>query len=344
MEQRTCSIDGCDGQVKARGWCNPHWIRWKRYGDPVAVILGPRWPEVCRVDGCDKQATGRGLCHTHYSRWKRTGDVGAHVPVVPHLAPFAPDATCAVGGCDKSPKGGGRGWCHTHFERWRKTGNVNAAKPITHRVYRYPADSRCLVEGCEGKPAGRGLCGAHYARWLEDGDVRAQVPVGRRISLPPGTPCSVDGCEKPVQCRDMCGMHYARQLRYGDPHYVPEKVAACRVEGCEKPPPFSRGLCEAHYAKLLRYGDPEWRFNPKPMSEVGYIARHDRVRRARGKATEYRCVRCSAQAVNWAWIHGEDPADLDSYMPMCRACHMKYDLGPERYPERTTPVRRKRPA
>jgi hypothetical protein len=30
-----CSIDGCDQPVKARGWCNPHYGRWKRYGSPT---------------------------------------------------------------------------------------------------------------------------------------------------------------------------------------------------------------------------------------------------------------------------------------------------------------------
>ena len=29
-------------------------------------------------------------------------------------------------------------------------------------------------------------------------------------------------------------------------------------------------------------------------------------------------------------IHGQDPAHVDSYTPMCKSCHMKYDLGPER--------------
>jgi len=32
----TCSIEGCGKRVRARGWCNAHWIRWKKYGEPLA--------------------------------------------------------------------------------------------------------------------------------------------------------------------------------------------------------------------------------------------------------------------------------------------------------------------
>lgn len=32
---RECSVEGCFRPVKARGWCNPHWKRWRRYGDPL---------------------------------------------------------------------------------------------------------------------------------------------------------------------------------------------------------------------------------------------------------------------------------------------------------------------
>lgn len=32
----TCSIEGCEDEVLARGWCGLHYRRWKRYGDPLA--------------------------------------------------------------------------------------------------------------------------------------------------------------------------------------------------------------------------------------------------------------------------------------------------------------------
>lgn len=33
--QSICKIDGCDKPVKAHGCCNAHYLRWRRYGDPL---------------------------------------------------------------------------------------------------------------------------------------------------------------------------------------------------------------------------------------------------------------------------------------------------------------------
>jgi hypothetical protein len=33
----TCSIDGCPDPVKGRGWCQVHYCRWYRSGDPMGA-------------------------------------------------------------------------------------------------------------------------------------------------------------------------------------------------------------------------------------------------------------------------------------------------------------------
>lgn len=35
MQQRTCSITGCEHPHEARGWCATHYARWRRSGDPL---------------------------------------------------------------------------------------------------------------------------------------------------------------------------------------------------------------------------------------------------------------------------------------------------------------------
>ena len=209
MADRTCSIEGCDSPVAGRGWCNAHWLRWQRFGDPLAVLLGPWWPEICRVDGCDKPTRSRGWCHTHYSRWKRTGDASPAVPVVPHVPSVG---ECAVEGCDRCPVN--RGLCHAHYERLRLTGDLSADIPIRSRINRIPPGTPCAVEGCEksAKGGARGWCAMHYTRWKEHGDL---------LYVPPQAPaiCSVEGCRKPARTRGLCEAHYSRLSRYGDPEW-----------------------------------------------------------------------------------------------------------------------------
>jgi len=36
MPERTCSIPNCARLYEARGWCNLHYTRWRKYGDPLA--------------------------------------------------------------------------------------------------------------------------------------------------------------------------------------------------------------------------------------------------------------------------------------------------------------------
>ena len=38
MADATCSVEGCDDLVVARGWCNKHWKRWRKFGDPLAQV------------------------------------------------------------------------------------------------------------------------------------------------------------------------------------------------------------------------------------------------------------------------------------------------------------------
>jgi hypothetical protein len=50
-----CKIDGCDMPVKARGWCDKHYSRWRSNGDPLItqVIIGDDearfWSKVDRL-------------------------------------------------------------------------------------------------------------------------------------------------------------------------------------------------------------------------------------------------------------------------------------------------------
>lgn len=76
------------------------------------------------------------------------------------------------------------------------------------------------------------------------------------------------------------------------------------------------------------------------MNEITYIGAHMRVWRAKGKAVNYRCVKCAGPASEWAYTH-DDPCpneqvspqgykysgDIERYVTMCHPCHVRYDVG-----------------
>lgn len=67
---------------------------------------------------------------------------------------------------------------------------------------------------------------------------------------------------------------------------------------------------------------------------------HQRVQKARSKASEYSCVSCDLPAYDWAYNHDNpDPKEItdskgriysnnpEFYKPMCRKCHRQYDAA-----------------
>ena len=68
-----CSVDGCDRRYRARGFCNLHYLRWRRHGDPLTVRTRPK----CVF--CDQPHRARGFCWSHYARWRRAGKKDPHL-------------------------------------------------------------------------------------------------------------------------------------------------------------------------------------------------------------------------------------------------------------------------
>lgn len=78
MTERTCSVNGCEKPARTRGWCNAHYLKWYRHGDPEHRP-GPREIPECAVEGCERPAKSRGWCNAHYLRWWQNSDLGKAV-------------------------------------------------------------------------------------------------------------------------------------------------------------------------------------------------------------------------------------------------------------------------
>jgi hypothetical protein len=79
---KQCSVDGCERNAEARGWCHAHLLRWIRLGSVLADRpIGRRVNTICSVVDCGRPATKRQLCQTHATRQRRSGDARANDPI-----------------------------------------------------------------------------------------------------------------------------------------------------------------------------------------------------------------------------------------------------------------------
>lgn len=65
-----CTVAPCSRPHYASGYCNPHWRRWKRSGDPGAPEISSAIEE-CSFAGCERARSAKGLCASHYAQQRR---------------------------------------------------------------------------------------------------------------------------------------------------------------------------------------------------------------------------------------------------------------------------------
>lgn len=136
---KTCSVEGCEKAVRARGWCSTHWQRWRRNGHPT-----------------DRPVSKRRLRAADHGTRQAYRDYGCRCEVCVSAA-----STCDVEGCDRPVVA--RGWCQNHYELERRKG----LQPLPHEQLRtdehidcamHPEPSarcywahKCRCDGCRRK-------------------------------------------------------------------------------------------------------------------------------------------------------------------------------------------------
>lgn len=109
---------GCDRPHKARGYCQTHYMQFKRGITPVGPIRSRvrEKPAECIEEGCSEPVKSKGLCKMHYQRLLRHGYVKENRRA-------GPIGSCEIVDCGS--RAYTKGMCHAHYMkhiRWRKKG------------------------------------------------------------------------------------------------------------------------------------------------------------------------------------------------------------------------------
>lgn len=61
-----CSVATCTRLSRSLGFCNNHYKRFKKRGDPNVVLIEKNKGKVCKVEGCSSPAFSKLYCSVHY--------------------------------------------------------------------------------------------------------------------------------------------------------------------------------------------------------------------------------------------------------------------------------------
>lgn len=74
--RKICKIENCVNPTCAFGFCQKHYTRWKRHGDPN--IIKENWhkssDKICSIPECNEKHCAKGYCYLHYRRFLQHGD------------------------------------------------------------------------------------------------------------------------------------------------------------------------------------------------------------------------------------------------------------------------------
>jgi hypothetical protein len=113
-----CTVEGCGRKHKARGYCQTHYMAFKRGVEnlgPIKTRVRDK-PEHCVEAGCMDPVKAKGLCATHYQRLLRHG----YVKNPDRTKPFT---DCRIEGCGNRMYA--NSLCHNHYTKdrlWKKRG------------------------------------------------------------------------------------------------------------------------------------------------------------------------------------------------------------------------------
>jgi hypothetical protein len=96
-------------------------------------------------------------------------------------------------------------------------------------------------------------------------------------------------------------------------------LRTCENRECGREFMGDRGKDRGRFCSMTCKAQSERQANPS------YKARHERIYRARGCASQYPCADCGQPAAEWSQVHGTTGNDPGHYVARCKPCHTTYD-------------------
>ncbi len=115
MSRRRCEVEGCNSLRFGHGYCNMHYKRWRKTGDPGPVVPLRQPGRVCGVADCVRPHAAHGMCKSHWQRWVDSGR--GELPTTP-IAPKPRGklkGPCLREDCERTSRGSG--YCDRHYAR-----------------------------------------------------------------------------------------------------------------------------------------------------------------------------------------------------------------------------------
>ena len=177
MDQRTCSVPECNKHTKARGWCNPHYQRALRYGDPLPAPYAPE-PNPCAFCGGgmpDRRPNGnvRKYCTPQCSRGAESARASAlyaaHADSIRAAKAVAKIASRSALNreCVR---------CHEPIPATSTLAAKYCSKKCGNASHRVTWSRECAESSCYLPVLAKGLCPTHYNRkYFPDRHDKAEV-------------------------------------------------------------------------------------------------------------------------------------------------------------------------
>lgn len=248
----TCSHPGCEGKLKAKGFCGRHFMEWVRTKRRKAKPAPDRKAEddppkpPCNRSGCEKTAFRQGLCGRHFMEWVRAKKQKS-------IHSFAPEETAFLGRENgTSPESGIARSVGTEDQAVLASNDDQPLSPadsvevIEKRVEAPASDSHehiehrrsrlCAFPGCGRSARVHRFCARHRQMARSVGN---EVPnESQNATLgSSGEPPTTNQPPKKV-------VRIVRR-RAGETGPSPEEER-CSHPGCERGV-FAKGLCAQHY-------------------------------------------------------------------------------------------------